>query len=137
MLNRLLVPNRKQMLTAGANGVVTTAVDIGVLVVLVELIGAAVPVAAFCAALVGAVVNFVLNKHVAFRDRTPITAEQLLRFAAVAGATALLMALAMKLFAVEFHVPYLFAKVISGVGVFVVWTYPAQRRLVFARLAHA
>ena len=137
MLNRLVVPNRKQMMTAGANGVVTTAVDVGVLVFLVELYGAAVPVAAFCAAVVGAVANFALNKYVAFRDRTPITAEQLVRFAAVAGATALLMALAMKLLAVELHVPYLIARVMSGVSVFLVWTYPAQRRLVFARLAHA
>jgi hypothetical protein len=52
----------------------------------------------------------------------------------VAAATALLMAAAMQLFAVELGVPYLAAKVVCSALVFLAWTYPAQRRLVFARL---
>lgn len=131
------VSNPKQMVTAGVNGMVTTATDLAVLVMLVELVAMSSPVAAFIAAAVGAVVNFGLNKYLAFRDKTPITIEQVVRFAAVAAATGLLMALAMKVIAVELGVPYLVARVLGGIGVFVAWTYPAQRRLVFARFAQA
>jgi putative flippase GtrA len=72
-----------------------------------------------------------MNKYIAFRDRTPITWQQLGRFGAVAVTTALLMALSMQLVAVELGVPYLLAKLICAVLVFVAWGYPAQRRLVF------
>jgi hypothetical protein len=38
--------------------------------------------------------------------------------------------------AVVLGVPYLLAKLICAICVFAVWTYPAQRRLVFRRAAH-
>ena len=94
------------------------------------------PVAAFAGAVVGAVVNFGLNKYIAFRDRSRITGQQLVRFGIVAVATAMLMALAMQLVAVWLGVPYLLAKLLCAAAVFAVWTYPAQRRLVFRRAAH-
>ena len=50
---------------------------------------------------------FTLNKYIAFRDRSPVTWQQLGRFGLVAVATALLMALAMQLVAVKLGVPYL------------------------------
>ena len=127
--------NFRQLAAAGLGGVVGTALDVGVLVLLVEH-GAPVAVAAFFAAAAGAVLNFVVNKYVAFRDRTRVTPQQLVRFGLVAVATALWMALAMQLVAVELGVPYLLAKLICAVVVFAVWTYPAQRRLVF-RVARA
>jgi len=127
--------NFRQLAAAGLGGVVGTALDVSVLVLLVER-GAPVAVAAFFAAAAGAVLNFVVNKYVAFRDRTRVTPQQLVRFGLVAVATALWMALAMQLVAVELGVPYLLAKLICAVVVFAVWTYPAQRRLVF-RVARA
>jgi putative flippase GtrA len=120
----------RQMCAAGAGGVAATAVDVGTLVLLVEH-GTPVAPAAFVAASAGAVVCFTLNKFIAFRDRTPVTWQQVGRFGIVAVATALLMALAMELFAVKLGVPYLLAKVICSALVFLAWTYPAQRRLVF------
>lgn len=134
MLYLLVVNNPRQMVAAGLGGVASTTADIAALVLLVEVLALSVPLAAFLASTVGAVVNFVLNKYVAFRDRTPITLPQLGRFGIVALATALLMALAMKLVAVELGVPYLIAKLICAASVFVVWTYPAQRRLVFGHV---
>ena len=122
------------MVAAGLGGVASTTADIAALVLLVEVLALSVPLAAFLASAVGAVVNFVLNKYIAFRDRTPITLQQLGRFGVVAVATALLMALSMKIVAVELGVPYLIAKLICAASVFVVWTYPAQRRLVFAHV---
>jgi putative flippase GtrA len=59
------------------------------------------------------------------------------RFGLVAVVTAIWMALAMQLVAVELGVPYLLAKLICAAVVFAVWTYPAQRRLVFRRTARA
>jgi putative flippase GtrA len=130
------VKNIRQLAAAGVGGAVGTGLDIAVLVLLVEH-GARVPVAAFFGAAAGALVNFTLNKYVAFRDRSRISARQVMRFGLVTVATAILMAGAMQLVAVELGVPYLLAKLICAAVVFAVWTYPAQRRLVFRRPAHA
>jgi putative flippase GtrA len=130
------VKNIRQLAAAGVGGAVGTGLDIAVLVLLVEH-GARVPVAAFVGAAAGALVNFTLNKYVAFRDRSRISARQVARFGLVTVATAILMAGAMQLVAVQLGVPYLLAKLICAAVVFAVWTYPAQRRLVFRRPAHA
>ena len=128
--------NLRQLATAGVGGAVGTGLDIAVLVLLVEH-GTSVPVAAFFGAAAGALVNFAINKYVAFRDHSRISAMQLARFGLVTVATAILMAVAMQLVAVDLGVPYLLAKLICAAVVFAVWTYPAQRRLVFRRVAPA
>lgn len=122
---------RTQQLLAGLGGALGTALDVTTLVLLVHC-GVAIPAAAFAGATIGAVAVFVLNKYVAFRDRTPVTAHQLARFGIVAVATALLMAFAMKLVAVKLGVPVVPAKLLCAATIFILWTYPAQRRLVFA-----
>ena len=128
--------NTRELVASGFGGAVATAVDVSVLVLMVQT-GTAIAAAAFCGATAGAVMNFALNKYIAFRDRSPITSHQLARFGIVAVATATLMALAMHVVAVKLGVPYLVAKLICAVVVFAAWTYPAQRRLVFRRPAHA
>jgi putative flippase GtrA len=120
----------KQLVTAGASGVAATGIDLAALVAQVEA-GIAVPRAAFVAAAVGAAVCFLLNKYLAFRDRSPLSMAQVARFAAVALGTALLLALAMHVVAVSAGVPYVIAKLACSVVVFLAWTFPAQRRLVF------
>ena len=120
-----------QLVVAGLGGVLATLADVLCLMFLVRIVAAPVPLSAFIAATIGAVVGFTVNKYVAFRDRSPITLEQLARFGFVALTTALLMAGAMKLVAVELHVPVLQAKLICAAVIFFAWTYPAQRRLVF------
>jgi putative flippase GtrA len=115
------------LLGASLGGVVATTLDAVCLLLLVRVGGVSVPVSAFAAASLGAVACFVWNKYVAFRDRTPVTVAQVARFGGVAVATALLMAIAMKIIAVDLRVPVLAAKVICAVGIFIVWTYPAQR----------
>jgi putative flippase GtrA len=121
----------KTQLLAGIGGALGTVLDVTTLVLLVHA-GVAIPAAAFAGATVGAVACFVLNKYVAFRDHTRVTAHQLARFGTVAVATALLMAFAMKLVAVKLGVPVVPAKLLCAATIFVLWTYPAQRRLVFA-----
>jgi putative flippase GtrA len=123
--------HKRQLLTSGMGGALATAVDVGALVLQVRR-GTPVPVAAFLAATLGACVGFTFNKYVAFRDRSAVSAAQLGRFGIVAVATALLMAFAMELVAVKLAVPYVVAKVACSALIFIGWTYPAQRRLVFS-----
>jgi putative flippase GtrA len=122
----------RQIAAAGLAGLGATGVDVSALIVQVHH-GVPVALAAFVAAALGAVAGFTLGKYVAFRDRSPLSLAQLVRFAVVALGTALLVAGCMELIAVQLHVPYLIAKVICSVIVFAAWTYPAQRRLVFRR----
>jgi len=115
-------------------GVLGTGADVLTLMGLVA-VGVSIPVAAFLGAAMGAVVCFVLNKYVAFKDRSPINLEQLARFGFVAVTTAFLLAVMMKLVAVELGVPVLPAKLVCAAIVFFAWTFPAQRRLVFSKTA--
>jgi putative flippase GtrA len=131
-----LVKNPRELLVAGFGGAVGTGVDVAVLVLLVKH-GVTVPVATFLAALGGAATNFVLNKYVAFRDHSPLNLRQLARFGFVAVAAALLMSVAMKVVAVKLGAPVVIAKLACAAVVFAIWTYPAQRRLVFARTVAA
>jgi putative flippase GtrA len=114
-------------------GALGTTADVIGLLLLVKFAGLSIPIAAFCAAAGGACICFLMNRRFAFRDRSPITAEKLARFGAVAFGSSLLIALLMKLVAVELMVPVLPAKLLCAAIVFLAWTYPAQRRLVFAR----
>ena len=64
-----------------------SVVDVSLLVLLVKH-GTLVALAAFIAASCGAAVGFTMSKYIAFRDRSPISVEQLGRFAFVAVVTA-------------------------------------------------
>jgi len=134
LLYRPLVKNPRELLTAAVAGVFGTGVDLGVLVFLVGR-HVPIPLATFIATLAGAAANFALNKYVAFRDRSPITFAQVVRFDFVAVVAALLMAAAMKIATATLGVPVVAAKLACAAVVFAIWTYPAQRRLVFARAA--
>jgi putative flippase GtrA len=126
------VKNTRQLLTAGIAGALGTGLDLGVLVSLVGH-GAPIPLATFIATLAGAATNFTLNKYVAFNDRSPLTLGQVVRFDVVAVVAALLMAAAMKVATATLGLPVVAAKLACAAVVFVIWTYPAQRRLVFVR----
>jgi len=130
------VKNLREVVAAGAGGAVGTGVDVALLVLMVGS-GVSIPAATFLAALAGAATIFLLNKYVAFRDHSPINVPQLVRFGLVAVSAALLMAVAMKIVAVKLAVPVVAAKLVCAAIVFATWTYPAQRRLVFARTALA
>jgi putative flippase GtrA len=132
LLNAQLVKSPRQLLTAGIGGAFGTGVDLGVLVLLVRH-HLPIPLATFIAALAGAATNFTINKYVAFRDRSPISLGQVARFDFVAVVAALLMAAAMKIATANLGVPVVAAKLACAAIVFAIWTYPAQRRLVFAR----
>ena len=120
----------KKFASAGIGSVVAGVVDMVVLVALVET-GTPVGTAAFVAAVCGAVFHFAWGKYLTFRDGSPLAVRQMLRFAGVALATALLLAITIRLCAVELHVQYVLAKLLCSVVVFVGWTYPVHRYFVF------
>ena len=128
--------NQRELLIAGLSGALGTGLDLAVLVVLVAH-HVPVPLATFVASLAGAVVNFTVSKYVAFRDRSPVSLGQLARFDVVAVVGALLMAGAMKIATGNLGVPVVSAKLVCAAVVFAIWSYPAQRYLVFARSAQA
>ena len=127
LLSRLSV---REAITAGLSSVAAGGVDLIVLVALVNH-GVSVAVAAFIAAVSGAVAEFAGSKYLAFCDRTPVTVRQVVRFAGVSLAGALFIALTIQLFAVGLGVQYVLAKLLGSTLVFAAWTYPAQRYLVF------
>jgi putative flippase GtrA len=127
------VKNHRSLLSSGISGVASTGVDLALLVVLVAQ-HVTIPLATFIAALTGAAASFLLNKYVAFRDRSPLRLSQVVRFDLVALVAALLVAGAMKLVAGTLGVPVVAAKLACAALVFAVWTYPAQRHLVFPRV---
>jgi putative flippase GtrA len=118
-------------LKLGTSGVIATAIDVATLIVLVEIASAHVTVAAFLAATAGGVVNFLLNKYWAFQDRTRIGLRQVSTYALVSLVTAMFVASSIHVLAVLVGLPYLLAKAIAAVLVFLFWSYPAQARIVF------
>lgn len=119
------------MVRVGVSGVVATSLDVGTLIFLVEVLRSHVTVAAFLAATLGGVCNFLINKYWAFRDSSRIDLRQVTVYAFVSLVTAAFVAATVHLLAVVLIVPYLLAKAIAAALVFLVWTYPAQSRLVF------
>lgn len=119
----------------GCSGALSCAIDVALLIFLVEQVAIPVGVAAFIAATSGALASFVINKFWAFRDRRPVHIAQVLAFAVVAlgsavGTTCFVLVLS------EGGLPYLGAKAIGATALFLCWSYPVQSRLVFRR-AHA
>ena len=123
------------MVRVGLSGVLATLIDVITLIALVELVGVHVTIAAFVAALNGGVTNFLVNKYWAFNDRSRIAIRQVGSYTAVAVVTALFVAAAVHVFAVVLGLPYLIAKALAAVTVFLAWSYPAQAKLVFPRAA--
>lgn len=123
------------MMRVGLSGALATAIDIITLIALVELADVYVTVAAFVAALNGGVTNFLVNKFWAFADFSRIDVRQVSSYAVVSLVTALFVAAAVHLFAVVIGWPYLIAKAMAAVTVFMTWSYPAQAKLVFPRAA--
>lgn len=134
LLLRRRVRNSRAALAAALGGIAGSVLDVAALVLCVES-GMPVAPAAFLGASAGAGACFLANKYWAFRDDSKLSFKQVSAFGLVAVGTALLMALAMSVVAVGLGVPYLKAKAICAALVFLVWSYPAQRRFVFRQLS--
>ncbi len=121
----------KRLIKVGAGGVLSTLVDVCSLIALVEIGGMHVTIAAFLGAMFGGVTGFGVNKFWAFKDRTPIRLKQVSTYMFVSLMTAVFVAGTIHVLAINMAVPYLIAKGVAAVLVFLCWGYPAQVRLVF------
>ena len=131
LLSPVMPESTRRFLSSTLAGALATATDVVLLSLLYHL-GIVVGAAALAGSLSGAVVGFVINKYWALRDGRPLTLRQLAIYSAVSITTALITASLMHVACERGHLPYLLAKLISAALVFACWTYPAQRRLVFA-----
>jgi putative flippase GtrA len=123
----------KQLLRAGAAGIAATGSDLAALALLVSVLHVDARVANVPALVVGGIVNFLGNRHFAFRAKAGHLGKQAVGYTAVE-----LVALAMNGFLYESvlraapqtaHLYWLVRLVTSHV-VFLMWSYPMWR-LVF------
>jgi putative flippase GtrA len=128
------VTRNKRILRTGLSSLIGTGADLVAMVLLVEVLGVAVGLAAFLGAGVGAATGFVLSKFYAFKDPRPVDPRQVAMFALVALANASFVATAVHVLSVGFGVPYLLGKVLAASISFICVSYPAQSRLVFRPL---
>ncbi len=122
--------DHKKMMKGAFSGVFATVFDLLLLVLFVELLMFPLGFSVFFASMGGGVISFLLSKFWAFGDQSRVSFKQIYTFAAVALVTAFLVALGVSLLSL---LPYLFAKGISQVLVFLAWSFPAQKKLVFIR----
>lgn len=112
---------------------ITTALDFGVLFILVELFRVHYVVATLAGTIVGASSNFLINRHWSFNDHSGGMHWQVVRFLPVQAGSSGLQALFMWIMVDQFHRQYLTAKAIVAVSVYMLWNYPMNRYFVFPR----
>jgi putative flippase GtrA len=115
-----------------AASVAATVVDFGTMLLLVELGRVSPARATLAGALLGACVNFTLNRKYTFvaGDR-PGKLGQAIRYGGVSAASALLNAGGEYAGTVWLGAPYLLVRAVVAVAVSVGWNYPLHRSFVF------
>jgi putative flippase GtrA len=113
--------------------ILSTAVDFGVMVLVVELLGRSAVVGTLAGATCGALTNFQLGRHWIFEARHEGAAPQALRYAVVSGGSAALNALGEYLAHDVLGIYYLAARALVAVAVSFAWNFPMQRYFVFRR----
>jgi len=121
-----------ELLRAGAAGIAATAVDVGVLALLVSVLHWDPRAASIPALLAGGVANFLGNRHFAFRARSGSLARQAVGYTVVE-----LVALALNgvlydavLRAAPALAPgYWAVRLVTSHLVFLAWSYPLWRRV--------
>jgi putative flippase GtrA len=111
--------------------VLSTAVDFGVMVIAVELLGRSPVVGTIAGASCGAISNFQLGRHFTFGALGDHIGPQALRYALVSGASAGLNALGEYGVHDGLGVQYFAARALVAVAVSLLWNFPLQRHFVF------
>ena len=110
-------------------GLVATAVDLGALLLLVQACGLDPRVANVPALLLGVVAQFLGNKLVAFRDRSPDVGRQGARFLLVEAGALLLNAAAFHLLVTLTPLPYPAARVLGQSLIYFGYSFPLWGRI--------
>jgi putative flippase GtrA len=122
---RLLHATRTLARAAGSS-LAAVAVEVGLLTVLVTFLHVAYLIGSVIAGVVYLVVNFVLNRRWAFRNRAPV-GPQLLRHGVVSGGGTMLGLPLLRVFVDGAHMPLAIAWTISAAIAFLAWTFPMHR----------
>jgi putative flippase GtrA len=109
----------------------TTALDFGVLVALVELAGVHYVLATWIGTLVGALSNFTLNRYWSFRATEAAAETQLARFIPVQAGASALQTGGVWLLTRFAGVTYVGSKLAAAILVYLLWNYPLNRLFVF------
>jgi putative flippase GtrA len=121
-----------RFLRAGVAGLAATAVDLGVLALLVSGFHVGPRVASLPALVLGGVANFVGNRHFAFRAQGGSLKRQALLYTLVEVAAltmnGLLYDLALRIIPNAPHA-YVLVRVVTSHIVFLCWSYPLWRRV--------
>lgn len=129
-----------QLLRAGVAGAAATAADLATLAVLVSALHVDARAASLPALVVGGVVNFVGNRHFAFRARSGRLARQAAGYAAVEivalALNGLLYDAALRALPGAANV-YWLVRLATSHAVFVGWSYPLWRKVFAVRAAPA
>ncbi|RYE94611.1 MAG: GtrA family protein [Myxococcales bacterium] len=109
----------------------TTGLDLTVMLLLVEVVGLRPSLGALLGATVGAVFNFTASRRWVFPEgASKPAAGQALRYALVAAASAALNAAGVEA-GEHLGVPYEIGRLLTSLVVSLSWNYPMQRRFVF------
>ncbi len=112
-------------------GAAATLADLAVLAVLVSLVGLSPRVASIPALVVGGVVNFVGNRHFAFRAATGSLAKQAVLYTivelAALAANGILFDVVMRLLPPNLAWAYVPVRLVTSHLVFLAWSYPLWR----------
>jgi putative flippase GtrA len=127
-----------QLLRAGAAGIAATAVDLGVLSILVSVLHVDARVANVPALVAGGVANFLGNRHFAFRAGAGSVTRQAVGYTVVE-----LVALALNGLLYDFVLrvapeathAYWAVRLVTSHVVFLAWSYPLWRRVFAVRAA--
>jgi len=119
-----MLARARHFLLFAALGAVGTGAQYAVLIGLVSGLGLGPVIGSTAGFLTGGLVNYTLNRSIAFRSTKPHS-ETAPKFFAIAGVGLVLNALLMALLTGEFGVPYLLAQIIST-SILLVWHYGAN-----------
>jgi putative flippase GtrA len=112
------------LLRSSIAGILATAADLLALFVLVHLCAVPAPAANVPALLVGVTLQYLGNKHYAFRDCTRTSPKQVGLFALVEVGTFALNAGAFHVLVTAGDMPYYLARLVGTAGVYLGFSYP-------------
>ena len=121
-------------LKAQLSSLVATAVDFGVTIFFVELLGVGYVTAAVNGAVAGAITNFLINKFWSFKRGNKRTAAQGIRYGLVWLGSISLNVGGSNLLITVFKMPYLLSKIITSVIIGITFNYTLQKHYVFGNV---
>jgi putative flippase GtrA len=119
------------MARTGLASVLTTGVEYGLYLGLIELLGVLYLYSALFASIAGLALNFSLNRFWVFRDAENGPLSQLGRYLFSTGVGMGAGLLTLYTLVAVATVPYRLAWIVANLTLFTLWTYPANRYLVF------